>query len=90
MATKAKKKSPPSNAAAPVDQSCPAEGMEHPPHKGPNPKVKGSPAPYLMVDGPLRPPSSTSVRSAPSRLPASRPTTRAAPCTSTSTSMAAP
>ena len=54
MATKAKKKAPPANTAAPVDQSCPAEGMEHPPHKGPNPKVKGSPAPYLMVDGAIK------------------------------------
>ena len=54
MATKAKKKLPPANAAAPVDQSRPGEGMEHPPHKGPNPKVKGSPAPYLMVDGAIK------------------------------------
>ena len=54
MATKAKKKSPPANAAAPVDQSCPGEGMEHPPHKGPNPQVKGSPAPYLMLDGAIK------------------------------------
>ena len=28
--------------------------MEHPQHKGPNPKVKGSPAPYLMVDGAIK------------------------------------
>ena len=59
MATKAKKTltaAPKSGAkGAAADQSCPAEGMQAPPaRKGPNPQVKGSPAPYLMVDGAIK------------------------------------